>query len=188
MQLQPSAAPVAALGVLTSAITPAVLILATSSLIAATSGRLGRVVDRARRLGDEFEALASTEPTEKIPAGELAEERALAYDQLRKATSRAILLQRSMSALYLALSLFVGSSVTIGLEAAMGWRHPTIPVVVAMGGVAMMFYAALLLLAESRIALRAIDREMGFTRRLGDRYAPAELRDARPPRWWERED
>jgi hypothetical protein len=188
VQLQPSAAPVAALGVLTSAITPAVLILATSSLIAATSGRLGRVVDRARRLGDEFEALASTVPSEKFPAEELAEERALAYDQLRKATSRAILLQRSMSALYLALSLFVGSSVTIGLEAAIGWRHPTIPVVVAMGGVAVMLYAALLLLAESRIALRAIDREMGFTRRLGDRYAPAELLAARRTRWWERED
>ena len=186
MQLQPTVAPVGALGVLTSAITPAVLILATSSLISATSGRLGRVVDRARRLGDEFEALAATAPSERLSAAELAEERALAYDQLRKATSRAILLQRAMSALYLSLALFVGSSVTIGLESAIGWQHPAVPVLIAMGGVGVLFYSTLLLLAESRIALRAIDREMGFARRLGDRYAPAELLASRRARWWRR--
>ena len=184
LQLQPAAVP--ALGVLTAAITPAVLILATSSLITATSGRLGRIVDRARRLGDEFEKHTRAQAAEGIAVEVLAEERALLYDQLRKATARAILLQRAMSALYLALTLLIGSSVTIGIESAIGWPHPSAPVIVAMAAVSILFYAAILLLAESRIALRAIDREMGFTRRVGDRLAPAEL--VKPPStsWWKR--
>jgi hypothetical protein len=185
LQLQ-SAAAVPALGVLTAAITPAVLILATSSLIAATSSRLGRVVDRARRLGAEFEQHTRAQGAEGVAGDVLAEERALLYDQLRKATARAILLQRAMSALYLALTLLIGSSVAIGIESAIGWPHPTLPVIIAMGAVVVLFYAAVLLLAESRIALRAIDREMGYTRRTGDRLAPAEL--VKPPAtsWWKR--
>ena len=183
LQLSPVAS-VPALGVLTAAITPAVLILATSSLITATSGRLGRIVDRARRLGDEFEKHAGTTAADGIASEVLAEEKALLYDQLRKATTRAILLQRAMSALYLALAMLIGSSVTIGLESAIGWRHQTLPVIIAMGAVAVLFYAALLLLAESRIALRAIDREMGFTRRVGDRLAPAELVKPAGTSWW----
>ena len=183
--LQPTA-PVAALGVLTAAITPAVLILATSSLIAATSGRLGRVVDRARKLGDEFQQATRTgSPDAEVEHA--AEARALLYDQLRKATARAILLQRAMSALYLALAMLIGSSVAIGLEAAIDWRYPLVPVIIAMGAVAVLFYAALLLLTESRIALRAIDREMVFARRLGERHAPAELLVPRKSRWWKPE-
>ena len=186
MQIAQAPAAGAALGVLSAAITPAVLILATSSLIAATSGRLGRIVDRARRLGDDFEALARAVATDDMSPEHAAEERAHVYDQLRKATTRAILLQRAMSALYLALALLIGSSVAIGVESALRWRHPSVPVVIGMGAVAILFYAALLLLAESRIALTAIDREMGFTRRVGDRLAPEELRDAARRGWWSR--
>ena len=184
LQLQPASIP--ALGVLSAAITPAVLILATSSLIAATSGRLGRIVDRARRLGDEFEEHTRAQAADGIASEVHAEERALLYDQLRKATARAILLQRAMSALYLALTLLIGSSVTIGIETALDWPQPTLPVIIAMGAVGVLFYAAVLLLTESRIALRAIDREMGFTRRTGDRLAPAELVKAPSTSWWKR--
>ena len=182
IQLQAAAVP--ALGVLSAAITPAVLILATSSLIAATSGRLSRIVDRARRLGDQFEAQARAAGAEGEESEVLAEGRALVYDQLRKATTRAILLQRAMSALYLTLVLLIATSVTIGVESAIAWRHPALPVIIAMSAVGVLFYAALLLLAESRIALRAIDREMGFTRRAGERLAPAELVKPDESRWW----
>ena len=42
------------LGILTTMITPAVLISACAGLILSTSVRLGRVVDRVRALSDRF--------------------------------------------------------------------------------------------------------------------------------------
>jgi hypothetical protein len=50
------------MAVLTSMITPAVLISACSALILSTSVRLGRVVDRVRVLSDRFEELAHKAP------------------------------------------------------------------------------------------------------------------------------
>ncbi|MCA1561995.1 MAG: DUF2721 domain-containing protein [Acidobacteria bacterium] len=48
-------------GVLTSMITPAVLISACAALILSTSVRLGRVVDRVRALSDRYEEMAHKE-------------------------------------------------------------------------------------------------------------------------------
>ena len=54
-------------------------------------------------------------------AGEATRERrAMIFDQLDLLTSRARLLQRCLSACYLALGLFIGTSVTIGL-AGVAW-------------------------------------------------------------------
>jgi len=46
------------LGVLSAMVTPAVMILATSSLILTTTNRLVRIVDRVREMLPEFETLA----------------------------------------------------------------------------------------------------------------------------------
>src|SRR3712207_3506356 len=96
-----------ALAVLTAMITPAVLISACGALILSTSTRLGRVVDSVRGLSDPFEELAA-------PDCELAliEERsATMFNQLDKLTSRARILQRSMTVFYMSLALFVATSV-----------------------------------------------------------------------------
>ena len=52
------------LSVLTSMITPAVLISACAGLILSTSVRLGRVVDRVRALAERFEEMATHRPDE----------------------------------------------------------------------------------------------------------------------------
>src|ERR687894_1790529 len=104
----------AALAVLTAMITPAVLISACGTLILSTSTRLGRVVDRVRALSDSFEELAH-----KGGEVELFEERrAVIFDQLDKLTSRARILQRSMTVFYTAGGIFVLTSVAIGIVAA----------------------------------------------------------------------
>lgn len=54
------------LAVLTSMITPAVLISACGALILSTSVRLGRVVDRVRVLSDRFEDLAHKPEAEVV--------------------------------------------------------------------------------------------------------------------------
>lgn len=150
-------------------ITPAVLILASSSLIVATSARLGRVVDRTRKLSDWLEELAG--------AGEepvlVEEKRILLFDQLDKAAARARLLQRVMTYLYLALSVFLMTSAAIGIDAASAQNVAWLAVALGLGGVALLLYSSVLLIVESRVALAAIDSEMAFVRRLGAHHVPA---------------
>jgi tetrahydromethanopterin S-methyltransferase subunit E len=163
----------AALAVLSAMITPAVLILACSSLLVATSTRLGRVVDRTRKLSERFEEMSLEDST--APEDLAAERLRLVFDQLNKAASRARLLQRAMTRLYLGLSVFLATSVAIGIDAATGWNYAWPAVLLGLVGVGLLFYASVLLIVESRVALAAIDSEMDFVRRLAATHAPAEL-------------
>lgn len=173
-----------ALRILSAIITPAVLILACSSLIVATSARLGRVVDRTRKLSEEFVALAHEDSDEAL----LEEHRALLFDQTDKATRRARLLQRAMTRLYLGLSAFLADSVAIGVVAATGREYGTVVIGLAFAGVGLLFWASVLLIVESRLALTAIDAEMDFVRRLGEHHASSELLEGRRirPRFFRR--
>src|ERR687897_3145009 len=117
------------LAVLTAMITPAVLISACGSMILSTSHRLGRVVDRVRALSDKLEELIEK------PLEETHERQAIIFEQLDKLTSRARILQRSMVTFYLALGMFVATSVAIGIVGiASNQRYNVVPVVVGMLG------------------------------------------------------
>ncbi len=162
-----------ALAVLTAMITPAILISACGTLVLSTSTRLGRVVDRARALSDRFEELAQSDA-----AGELYEERrAVIFEQLNMLTGRARILQRCMSIFYLALGIFVSTSVAIGVIAAAGGSYGWVPVVMGLLGAVCLFYGSILLIFEARLAFAALSAEMDFLRRLGRAHAPAELTD-----------
>src|SRR5256885_8211630 len=100
----------ASVAVLTAMIPPAVLISASGTMILSTSTRLGRVVDRVRELSGRMRRLAR----EDVNMEFLEEERAMLYDQLDKLTSRSRLLQRALTVFYLAVGVFVASSVAIG--------------------------------------------------------------------------
>jgi hypothetical protein len=166
-----------ALAVLTAMITPAVLISACGTLILSTSTRLGRVVDRVRSLSVSFEDLAR-DPGEM----ELYEERrAVIFDQLDKLTTRARLLQRCMTVFYIAVGVFVSTSVAIGVVAALGSAHSWVPVVMALVGAFCLFYGSVLLIFEARLALSTIAAEMDFIWRLGKQLAPADLVQQRSP-------
>ena len=175
-------APTSAVAVLTAMITPAVLISACGALILSTSTRLGRVVDRVRALIEQFEALADSQEKDS----ELFEERrAVIFNQLDKLTTRSRLLQRSMRVFYLALGVFVATSVAIGLVAAVGLpSHPSLawlPVVLGLSGACGLFYGSVLLIRESRIAQDALNAEMDFIWKLGRALAPPDLRQTRSP-------
>ena len=161
-----------ALAVLTAMITPAVLISACGTLILSTSTRLGRVVDRVRALSDRFEEMAAS--TEELALAE--ERRAVMFDQLDKLTSRARLLQRSMTIFYVGLGVFVLTSVAIGLVAAAGGaRYTWVPVVTGLVGALFLFYGSILMIFEARLALSTISAEMDFIWRLGKELAPRDL-------------
>jgi hypothetical protein len=160
-----------ALAVLTAMITPAVLISACGALILSTSVRLGRVVDRVRALSERFEELAA----ENCQLALIEERRAVIFNQLDKLTSRARILQRSMTVFYFALGLFVATSVAIGIVAYVGVRFSAVPVVLGLVGASFLFYGSMTLIAEARLAAASLRAEMDFIWQLGKHYAPAEL-------------
>jgi hypothetical protein len=167
-----------ALAVLTAMITPSVLISACGAMILSTSTRLGRVVDRVRSLSDSFEELVASGQELTL----FEERRALIFDQLDKLTTRARLLQRSMTSFYGALGIFVSTSVAIGLVAAVGQPGTGwIPVVLGLIGSCFLFYGSVLLIFEARLALSTINTEMDFIWRLGQTLAPRDLTTTRSP-------
>ena len=161
-------------------ITPAVLISACGALILSTSTRLGRVTDRVRLLIDRFEEMMRSQHDEGLEMFE--ERRAATFDQLDRLTTRSRLLQRSMTVFYLALGVFVATSVAIGLVAAVGQAiYSWVPVVLGLVGSCGLFYGSLLLVFEARLAQAALNAEMDFIWKLGRALAPPDLRQTRSP-------
>ena len=170
-----------AVAVLTAMITPSVLISACGALILSTSTRLGRVVDRVRALIEHFEQLAGSQH-ESLELFE--ERRAVIFNQLDKLTTRSRLLQRSMRVFYLALGVFVATSVAIGLVAAADRAsYAWFPVVLGLGGACGLFYGSLLLIRESQIAQDSLNAEMDFIWKLGRALAPPDLRQTGSPHY-----
>ena len=160
------------LAVLTAMITPAVLISASGTMILSTSTRLGRVVDRVRSLSDRLLGLSSGVSDEFD-----AERRAMLYDQLDKLTSRSRLLQRALTTFYLAVGVFVATSVAIGIVsfASSRPRFAWIPVAMGLIGAFFLFYGSMLLVFEARLALSTTHAEMDFIWRTTKQVVPKEL-------------
>jgi len=170
------------LSVLSAMVTPAVLILASSSLILATTNRLSRAIDRTRTISERVADLAQEEEGRTM----LAEERALLFEQLNRTVRRTKLLTRAMTRLYMALATFIATSVAIGVVAVTGVAYAWIALGLGFIGAMLLFWASLLLILESRISLTAVYDEMEFVQALGRHYAPAEIpsdRTAARRRW-----
>jgi hypothetical protein len=160
-----------ALTVLSAMITPAILIMACGSLTMTTSQRLGRIIERTQNIGNRFKELAKDDIDPVIAE----EEKRMLYQLLSMAARRAKLLQRSMVCLYLALSIFVATSVAIGIVDVSNSSYVGVPIALGMTGASLLFYASIVLIAESRIALAAVDYEMDFTLSLSRRQLPEKL-------------
>ena len=152
------------LSVLSAMITPAVLISACGTLIVSTSMRLARIVDRVRALSQEIQLLSSNEDID------FPEDRLHEYErQLTTHTQRGVLIQRSLTNLYFSLGLFVTTTVLIGLVALLH-RLAWLPMVLGITGTVFLFYSSMLLIAETRMALRSVNSEMEFTMVLRQKY------------------
>jgi hypothetical protein len=151
--------------ILTSMITPAVLISACGTLILSTSTRLARVFDRVHMLKGEVEAVLEGKlsfPDERMKMLKV---------QTRKQGVRAWLIQKAMAALYTATVLFVASSLAIALNIAYGSADTAwLPSGLALLGGLFLLAASVLLLYESRYNLRFIDRHIDFIAFLEDSY------------------
>ena len=163
------------LGVLSAMISPAVMILATGSLILTTTNRLVRVVDRVREMLPEFEKHA--DPT-AIHDERTEEKQALLIEQLERATIRARLIQTALTRLYTALGFFLATSMTLGIISLTHISTAWPALVLGLVGTGLLLYASVLLILESRISLAATYAEMDYIRRISSHHA------ASMPRHW----
>jgi hypothetical protein len=177
MKMQTSTNVASVLAILSAMITPAVLISACGTLVLSTSNRLSRAIDRARKLAEQFEQ------NNIDPERPFAEERhAMLFSQLARITRRTRLLHRALTAFYVALGVFVATSVVLAIEVASGNSWMLLPITLSFLGIALVFYAVLLLVLEARVARHAIDDEMKFILRLGEHYAPQNALENRSSR------
>jgi Protein of unknown function (DUF2721) len=168
------------LAVLTAMITPAVLISASGTMILSSSTRLGRVVDRVRSLSDRLLEISRNEYQDEF----LEERRAMLYDQLDKLTSRSRLLQRGLTSFYLAVGVFVATSVAIGVVSfSTGSRFAWVPVALGLIGAFFLFYGSMLLVFEARLALSTTHAEMDFIWRTTKRAVPKEIVEQHKPHY-----
>jgi hypothetical protein len=145
-----------ALTILSSMITPVVLILATGSLLLTTSQRLGRVIERTRVLNDQLLRLSSNKEEA------ILEQAAILFDQLLLASQRARLLQQAMTFMNITLSIFVATSISIGLVDLSHGSWVWAQIVLGVTGAALLFFTSMILIRESRIAIKAVRHEMYF--------------------------
>ncbi|MGH9626953.1 MAG: DUF2721 domain-containing protein [Bryobacteraceae bacterium] len=162
----------AAVAILTSMITPALLISACGTFILSTSNRLGRVVDRVRVLSDNMENLMGAGTETQM----LDERRSIIFKQMDQLSNRATLLARSLTIFYLAAATFVATSVAIGLVSIFKQELAWIPVTLGMLGACFLFYGSIILILEARLAVGTLRSEMSFLGKLVNFHYTAHIR------------
>ena len=143
-------------------ITPAIFLTANASLIISTSNRVSRVVDRIRVLSDLADRIGRG-VSELDFTAERLEHVNVQLDHLAWRSDR---LRSAMTALYLALSTFVGTSLTIAIDDWLKNRLGALPTLLAVAGVGSMLFASINLVREALQALGGNRREIQFYREL----------------------
>ncbi|MDQ3523676.1 MAG: DUF2721 domain-containing protein [Chloroflexota bacterium] len=128
---------------------PAFFLTATASLLMSANNRLARVVDRLRGLMQELEE------------GELDDEQISRIERrILVQRRRSNLVLRGSQLLYVAISFFVVTSLSVAIDALVGFRLAYLPTALAVLGVLAMFAASLNLSRESTLAVTALNEEM----------------------------
>ena len=148
---------------LSAMITPAIFLTANASLIISTSNRVSRVVDRIRVLSDLADKIGRG-VSELDFTAERLEHVNIQLDHLAWRSDR---LRSAMTALYLALSTFVGTSLTLAIDDWLRYKLGPLPTLLAVAGVSSMLFASINLVREALQALGGNRREIQFYRELG---------------------
>ena len=133
---------------LTAMLAPAFFLTATASLLLSANNRLARIIDRARTLLKE------------LPGLEDPIQRALHEKRIAMQRNRSLIILRAGQLLYIAISLFVGTSLAVAADNLLAHRLGMLPTLLASLGVLAMFAASILLARESTLAVKAVNEEM----------------------------
>ncbi len=150
-----------ALAVLAALVTPALLILASSGLAGSTTNHLADVIDRTKAALQAYRELSAAGDENGSPA----HQREALADYIRRASRRSSVLQRALAAEYVAMAVFIATSAGLGVSAVWARSLSWLWVVSALVGSAVLLYAAVLLVIDSRLGVRAVDQEMAAIRR-----------------------
>lgn len=148
--------------ILTAMLAPAFFLTATASLLASANARLARVIDRTRTLLRDLADDDGSDPEDR----QVLEARIA----LQRRRSRIIL--RGSQLLYVAISCFVGTSLTVAGDSFLDHRFAHAPTLLAALGVLSMFAASLLLAREASMAVYAVNQEMDDAHRKANRRSP----------------
>lgn len=132
--------------ILTSMLAPALLMAATGSLLTSANARLARVVDRLRSLIVAWEHDAP--------------DRAARDRQIARHRRRAQLVLRACQMLYAGLGAFVGTSLSLAIDAFLGFRLGVLPTALAVVGVSFLLLASVALGIEVSLSVRSFDEEL----------------------------
>ena len=102
-----------------------------------------------------------------------AQDRELLERRIAMQKRRSQIILRGSQLLYIAISFFVGTSLTVAGDAVLGYRIGVLPTALAALGVLAMFAASLLLARESSMAVFAINEEMDHGHVRARRRRPA---------------
>ena len=145
-----------AVGTIAAMVTPALFILAASSLVSSALVRMGRVADRARVL-----TVAAREGGHERLGATPAQLR----EWLKLHESRARHAERAIAALYLAVVFFVATCLGIAIERIVGVLPSWLPLGLVVPGALLLFFGAGSMVFESRLSGRQIAEEIEDARR-----------------------
>jgi hypothetical protein len=152
-----SSAPETAIATIAAMITPALLILASASLVASVLVRMARVVDRARVLtgsahDGSWQRLGATRDLLRI--------------WLDRHATRARYAERSIVLFYSAVVIFIATCLALALVRVTSERLAWLPVSLAVGGTLLLLGGGAWMVAESRLAGEQIQEEIHQARKL----------------------
>jgi hypothetical protein len=163
--------------ILAAMITPAVLISACGTLVFSTSSRVSRVVDRVRSMADQIERMGQQRVDPVSPVTILRKQ--LFLDQLKRLSRRVMLLRSALTGFYIAIGLFVATSIAVGIVAIASLDYSWLPVVLELLGSAVLLYGTVLLVSEARLGVTSTLKEMDFVNELISRNEVKSLRTKR---------
>ena len=140
---------------------------ATGSLIISTSNRMSRIVDRFRQLNEQGDSLSRGKSDLDFPAERLEH----IATQLAHLVRRSDRIGQALTLLYLALALFVGTSLTMAIHVLVGSDVLAMPTALAIAGVTLLLLASVQLTRERHAALRGNRGEIDFYTELRRRRA-----------------
>ena len=150
-------------------LTPAIFMTANGSLIISTSNRMSRVVDRIRVLNDQGDALCRG--VTGLDFTEIRLEHI--HDQIHWLEFRSDRIRYALTTLYLAFGCFVGTSLSLAIDAWMHNRLGAVPTFLAVSGVTLLLASVANLVREALAALRSNRLEVRFYQTLHDRRQAA---------------
>ncbi|AMV39265.1 DUF2721 domain-containing protein [Planctomyces sp. SH-PL62] len=158
----PAVTPSETYATLSAMITPALFMTATGSLIISTSNRMSRIVDRIRQLNLEGDELGRGARAVDFVDDRLEH----VAVQLDRMVVRSDLIRKTLTLLYLAMALYVGTSLSLAVNALLGGWLLVVPTTLAILGVGLMLAGCVQLIREANVALRNNRLEILFYQKL----------------------